>query len=218
MSLTGQRTSERRLLVSDRLPMPAGASPFHVKGHVYQKMFEDFESTVDGGVATLVARSGEPGLDEFVQQKFMTGGWYDALPMMPLSIAHARACGVPLHAHLRDRGRWVAERDIPGIYRVLLRLASPELVVSRLPRAATQYFDFGACDVETLRPGVAHATLRGVPQSLVPLVAATTEGFVGAALEIAGARTVNVRCIDTPRDAARDAIATMLVRLEIAWT
>lgn len=217
MSVSGQRTSERRLVVTDRLPLPAGASPFHVKGHVYQKMFEDFAATVEGGVATLAARSGEPGLDEFVQQTFMGGGWYDALPMMPLSIEHARACGVPLHAHLRGRGRWIAERDIPGIYRVLLKLASPELVVSRLPRAATQYFDFGAASVETLRPGLAHATLCGVPRSLVPVIAATTEGFVGAALEIAGARNVRVRCIDTPLDGARDGVSLTRVCLEIAW-
>jgi hypothetical protein len=218
MPAAGQRTSERRLFVADRLPMPAGASPFRVKGHVYSKMIEDFEETVEGGIVALAARTGEPGLEDFVRQRFMAGAWYDALPMMPLSLAHARAVGAPLQVHLRDRGRWVAERDIPTIYRVLLRLTSPETVVSRLARAATQYFDFGACDVRTTRPGHAEASLAGVPRSLVPLVAATTEGFVCAALEMAGGKDVNARCVDTPRDGAREGIPTMVVRLEIAWS
>ena len=217
MPAVDKRTSERRLFVADRLPIAAGESPFRVKGHVYLKMVEDFAETVDGGIVALAARTGEPGLEDFVCQRFMASAWYDALPMMPLSLAHARAVGAPLHAHLRDRGRWVAERDIPGVYRFLLKLSSPEMVVSRLARAATQYFDFGACDVKLTRPKHAEAAMAGVPRSLVPLVAATTEGFVGAALEMAGGTDVYVRCVDTPRDGARDGIPTMVVRLEIAW-
>lgn len=212
-----QRNSESRLQISDRVPMPVGTSPFRVKGHVYQKMKADFDETAPGGVAGLLARIADEEITAFTEQPFMASSWYDALPMMPLSLAHAHALGVPFHHHLRDRGRQVAERDVPGIYRVLLRLATPELVASRLPRASTQYFDFGAAEAETLRPGLVRVWQAGVPVTLVPLIAATTEGFVSAAMEMSGARRVHVRCVDTPRDGERGGVSTLRVVLEVAW-
>ena len=212
-----QRNSESRLLISDRLPMPVGTSPFRVKGHVYQKMKADFEETTPGGIEYLLARIGDGALSAFAAQPFMASSWYDALPMMPLSLAHAHALGVPFHHHLRDRGRDVAQRDIPGIYRFLLRLSSPELVASRLPRVATQYFNFGEAEVKTVRPGLVHVSQSGVPATLVPLIAATTEGFVSAAMEMAGAGRVLVRCVDTLRDGERAGVTTSRVMLEVAW-
>jgi hypothetical protein len=196
--------------------MPAGTSPFRVKGHVYQKMLEDFRATT--GLDALVRWMKDDDLTRFVEQQFTAGGWYDALPMMPLSIAHARVLGLPVHQHLRDRGRWVAEQDIPGIYRFLFNLASPELLVSRLPRAATMYFDFGGAEVKTMRPRHHHVYQTGVPSTLVPLLAATTEGFVAAALEMAGARRPQVRCIATPKDGDRAGLPTMTLCLEITWS
>ena len=217
MSVSGQRTSERRLLVTDRLPVPAGASPFHVKGHVYQKMIADFEASVTGGVLALLERIGDATITEFATQHFMASSWYDALPMMPLSLAHARALGLPFHQHLRDRGRWVAENDVPGIYRVILRLASPDLVISRLPRAAMQYFNFGRSETVTVRQGLARVSQEGVPQTLVPVIAATTEGFVCATMEMAGGRRVQVRCIEATKDGDRGGVQTSRIVVEVAW-
>jgi hypothetical protein len=212
-----QRSSESRLLISDRLPMRVGTSPFRVKGHVYEKMRADFAETAPGGLEGLLARIADDEITAFATQPFMASSWYDALPMMPLSIAHAHALGVPFHHHLRDRGRYVAERDIPGIYRVLLRLSSPELVASRLPRASMQYFNFGQSEATTLRPGLVRIWQAGVPVTLVPLIAATHEGFVSAAMEMAGARRVVVRCVDTLHDGERGGVSTLRVELEIAW-
>jgi hypothetical protein len=211
-----ERSSEPRMLISDRLPMPAGTSPFRVKGHVYQKMLEDFRTST--GVDALLRWVKDDDIARFVEQQFTAAGWYDALPMMPLSVAHARVHGIPFHQHLRDRGRWVAEQDVPGIYRFLFKLASPEVLVSRLPRAATTYFDFGESEVKTLRPRHVLTYQSGVPAMLVPLVAATTEGFVAAALEMAGARRPQVRCIATPKDGDRAGLATMTVCLEVTWS
>jgi hypothetical protein len=195
--------------------MPAGTSPFRVKGHVYQKMMEDICAST--GLEPLLHFLRDEDVSRFAGQQFTAGGWYDALPMMPLSIAHARVAGVPFHQHLRERGRWVAEQDIPGIYRFLFKLASPEVLVSKLPRAAAMYFDFGDAECKTLRPGHVLTYQSGVPSLLVPLLAATTEGFVAAALEMAGARRPQVRCIATPKDGDRAGLPTMTICLDVTW-
>jgi hypothetical protein len=210
-------TSASRLRITQELPLAVGTSPFHVKGHVYTKMIDDFAQNVPGGVAAVLARADDPTLSRFAAQRFTAAGWYDALPMMPLSLAHARVLGIPYHVHLRDRGRYVAARDIPGVYRFLLRLATPDMVMRRMPRAAVQYFDFGPSDVVFVGKQRAFTNQAGVPETLVPLIAATTEGFVATALEMAGAHRVVVRCTATSKDGARDGIDTFTVTLEATW-
>jgi hypothetical protein len=96
-----------------------------VKGHVYQKMKENVASTLDGGVDRLLERIEQQDIRDFFRQRFLGGSWYDALPMAPLSYAHARLAGEPLHRFTRERGRVIAEHDVPGIYKALLRLFSP---------------------------------------------------------------------------------------------
>jgi hypothetical protein len=216
-SVDRKRTSESRLLLSERLPLAAGTSPFHVKGHIYGKMLDDFEESVAGGVSGVLARVGDSEITTFVRQRFTASGWYDALPMMPLSLAHARLLGIPFHQHLRDRGRRTAEQDIPGIYRFLIKLSSPEEVCHRLPKAASHYFDFGPADARLVAPRRVVSEQRGVPVTLVPLIAATTEGFVQAALEMAGAERVSVRCKSTVNDGEKSGVATMTITLEGAW-
>jgi hypothetical protein len=79
------------------------------------------------------------------------------------------------------------------------------------------YFDFGNADGRMLRPGLVRVAQAGVPQTLVPFIAASTEGFVSAAMEMAGARRVAVKCIAADRDGDRQGIATTRVELEVAW-
>jgi hypothetical protein len=211
------QTVGARVRISQELPLPVGTSPFHVKGHVYAKMLEDFAVNVPGGIDAVIARAGDAAIARFASQRFIASSWYDALPMLPLSFAHARLLGVPYHQHLRDRGRYIAERDVPGIYRFLLKLSTPEMVMRRLPRAASQYFDFGPADVAFYGSRHAVTVHSGIPEPLVPFIATTTEGFVAAALEMAGAGRVNVRCVDTEGGPERAGIATFKVRLEATW-
>ena len=199
--------------------MPAGSSPFHAKGHVYLKMFENMEASVPGGLAAVVARCEEPSIAAFVAQRFTAGGWYDALPITPLGSAHARILGKPFHPFIRDKGRIIAREDVPGIYRALLKLFSPELLVGKLPRAAALYFDFGKTRAEVPRPRAAQTFLAGVPYTLAASLSATIEGFMEAALEISGARGVHVRTLEASYDGGEvGGIATAIVSHEATWS
>ena len=200
------------------LPAAIGATSFRVKGHVYQKMKDNVAGTVEGGVERLLERVDPPEVRDFFRQRFLGGSWYDALPMAPLSFAHARLSGSALHPFCRERGRIVAQHDVPGIYKAILRLFSPTTLVSRLPRVATFYFSFGNATAEQLEPARARTTLAGLPYSLAPMLAGVVEGFISVALEQSGAKGVEVRTVDVCFDGqVVDGIPTAWVRHESSW-
>lgn len=202
----------------DALPAQIGATSFRVKGHVYQKMKDNVAAEVDGGVERLLERVDTSGVRDFFRQRFLGGSWYDALPMGPLSHAHARLAGKPLHPFTRERGRIIAEHDVPGIYKALLKLFSPTTLVSRLPRVATFYFSFGKATAEQVDATRARTTLAGLPYSLAPMLAGVVEGFIAVALEQSGAKGVQVRTLDVCYDGGSvDGIATAWIRHESSW-
>lgn len=199
------------------MPAAIGETTFRVKGHVYQKMKPDIEESLVGGLAMYVERL-EPELRAFFEQPFLGGAWYDALPLGPLTSAHARLAGQPLHPFSRERGRTIATHDVPGIYKAILRLFSPSTLVSRLPRVATMYFSFGKASTEELAPRRVRITLDGLPYTLAPMMAGVVEGFVAVALEQSGAKGVQVRTIDVTYDGRTvEGVATAAVRAEASW-
>ena len=204
--------------LEETLPAAIDATSFRVKGHVYQKMKDNLEATVDGGVERLLERVEQPEIGEFLRQRFLGGSWYDATPLGPLAHTHARLVGIPLHPHCRERGRIVAAHDVPGIYKALLSLFSAETLISRLPRVATFYFSFGKAATEQRASGRARTSLGGLPYSLAPMLAGVVEGFISVALEQSGAKGVQVRTLDVLYDGAVvDGIPTATVRHESSW-
>ncbi|HSO40925.1 MAG TPA: hypothetical protein VLT33_50710 [Labilithrix sp.] len=204
--------------LEELLPVPVGAASFRVKGHIYQKMMDNLEQTLEGGRERLLERVEDETIRDFARQRFLGGGWYDALPMGPLAHAHARIVGVALHPHCRERGRIVATHDVPGIYKALLRLFSPELLVPRLPRVATFYFNFGHATADQKAEGRVRTTLGGLPYSLAPMLAGVVEGFIAVALEQSGAKGLVVRTLDVTYDGeVIDGIPTAAVRHESTW-
>jgi hypothetical protein len=203
----------------DTLPAPIGTTPFRVKGHVYKKMRDNVEATVPGGLVRFAERLEDPALRAFFAEPFFAGSWYDALPLSPFAITHARLLGVPLHYHCRERGRIVAGHDVPGVYRALLKLFSPTTLVGRLPRAASYYFDFGDVSLEWVAPNVARTSLSGLPFSLAIMLAGIVEGFMAMALELSGAKGVQVRTLEAVYDGGEIArVPTALVRHEASWS
>lgn len=216
--------ADKRLLpghpvpIVETMPAPVGGTPFRAKGHIYLKMRDNMNATVDGGAEAVVAATRDRDAAAFFEQRFVAGGWYDALPMGPLAQTHARLLGRPTHQVMRERGREIAERDVPGVYRTFLKLVSPELFVGRAPRIASLYFDFGAATYEMLPPGRARTRLAGLPYSLALMMAGTVEGFMAASLEQCGGRDVVVRTLDATFDGGVvGGIPTAAVRHESSW-
>src|SRR6516225_6947328 len=110
------------------LALPLGTGPFHVKGVVYLGTQKYFTNDVPNGMARLAETIDDPLVRDFIAQRFLAASWYDVLPVAPLIRAEAEVCGQTVAQYMRKRAAFQAREDIGGVYRWLLKLASPELV------------------------------------------------------------------------------------------
>lgn len=193
-----------------------GTSPFHVKGHVYRSSLEYYAAHVDGGADAVLALMDAPHA-EFFRQPFVVGGWYDALPLVALGLAASRARGLTLSDSLRQRASAQATQDVHGIYRMLLRLTSPETVVTRIGRVMLQYFDFGTSESRMIGVRTAEIVQSGVPVHVVPLSGPIAEGFVTRVLELARADNVRFRTIRPTSEGSARGVECFRLRFEVSW-
>jgi len=103
------------------------------------------------------------------------------LPFAP-GEAPFRVKGTAYRGHLE-----YVEQHVTGVYKVLLALASPQAVASRIPRLMGQYFDFGDTTIEQRAPSWIVATRSGLPAPIAPWYAAVSEGYSRVVLAQAGA-------------------------------
>lgn len=163
---------------------------FQTKGLVYRGALDFYATRVPGGANAVRGALHEPSVVTFFDQAFVPGAWYDVRPIVAISRAAAQACVIN-HAQLvRENAAWLARRDIHGVYKFLLRLASPEAVALRLARASMQYFDFGKAESQMEGPKRCVAVQSGLPDALASWFAWAAEGFAPVALAAAGAKHV----------------------------
>jgi hypothetical protein len=193
-----------------------GTSPFRVKGHVWQGALEYYNEHLPGGRVALETKL-DGDLRSFVGQRFLAGSWYDALPIAAVSLQAAKLAGVDQDEILRRRSRWQAERDIRGIYRMLVKLVSPETVVMRFGRVILQYFDFGSSDARMLDKNTCEVLERGIPLPLTLCMVPIAEGWATEALREAGAKNISFHA-DAPRkDGEKQGMDTYALRFEIRY-
>jgi hypothetical protein len=198
----------------------ARAAPFKAKGLVFQGALAFYDQNVPGGSAEVLKTLAktQPSAEEFFAQSFVAGGWYDVTPIVPLSQAAAHVAGMAQQRLIRDNAAWLARRDLNGVYKAVLSLASPEVVAKRLPGLSLRYFDFGGTDEVTSTAKSLSAVRTGIPHSLADWFMHCMEGFVPVALALAGAVDVRVRCTQlAERGAATDG-AIVSFKIDVSWT
>jgi len=204
----------------DLLPTPQfapGESPFHARGLVYLGAQSYYEANVPGGIEAVMASLSDGRMQTFFSQTFLASSWYDILPIVQISAAAAKVSGVPHRELIIANARNVARRDIPTIYKLLLRLSSPEAVVMRMPKASMRYFDFGESSASMKQPMLCEAYQKGIPRELAGWFFHAAEGFTDVALGLAGAHDIKVR-VDSPVvDGERKGAVTVTLRLEMTW-
>lgn len=169
-----------------------GTSPFHTKGILFLGTESFFAQTTSAGMGAVYAQIADPALLAFIQQKFLAGSWYDALPVAPLIRAEARALKLTTEDYLRVRTEWQAKSDFNGIYRAILKLTTPKSIVDRLPKIVQRYYDFGemkVLDEDTRRLKIAcdgmPAVLGFWLSTIFGTYARSVIGFCGAPLPAA---------------------------------
>lgn len=194
-----------------------GESPFHAKGVLYLGTQSFFEANMIGGLAAFAREIADPELRAFITQKFLASSWYDVMPVPALIAAEARALRMPLEAYLLHRTRWQAKKDLGGVYAWVLRLASAEAVVEKLPRVFAQMFDFATIEVSTVEGRHAKFEMTGIPEPLFNWLDTVLGVYADTALKLAGARKVESAVAADPLT-ERAGVPIIRVRLEVAWS
>lgn len=168
-----------------------GKSPFRTKGVLYLGTQSFFAEHVRGGMDALASEIDDPALRAFITQKFLPSSLYDVTPVPALIAYEARALRMTLDDYLLHRTRHQAKKDLGGVYAWLLRLASPHLIATRLPKIMTQMFDFATAEIVSDEPSEAIARLGNIPAHLAPWLEVGVTVYAETALKLAGA-TANV--------------------------
>ncbi len=194
-------------------------SPFQVKGLVYGGAQAYYAEHVPGGLPAVLKQLEDPGVRQFFEQRFNPSLQYDVLPLVPISAAAAKASGLTPEQLVVNNSQWMAHRDINGIFRILLKLSTPWLVASMLPKASLQYFNFGTAEGKMPDRTTLEAQQKGVPYLLAPWMIWAVTGFAPVALELAGAKNVTVTRADAiQKDGVVSNHVTCTLSWKITWT
>jgi hypothetical protein len=197
--------------------LPYGESPYHVKGNVYIGTKVFFETKVEGGIEALYSAIDDPQLLAFIQQKFLPVAWYDVLPAVPLIRAEAKAMGLTVKRYLQLRSAYQAQRDLGGVYRTVLKLASVETVALKLPRLFAQIFDFGSSDTRVVGDGHVQGFVLDFPPSLYDWFAISMEVYAQQVMQLAGAReaVTSSRRVRAVAEAGEEDLASL--QIDLYW-
>lgn len=191
---------------------------FHMKGNAWRAMREFIDAKVPGGTAAVAAAlttSHERGV---FAESFIPSGWYDALPAEAVTRAAAGLAGLS-HAELCRRfGETVLKRDMNGIYRAVLKFASPDLMVKSLPLASRRYFDFVTMRIEHVgaRHFVMHAS--GIPRPVLSTYVNVTEVFTRHAITGSGGRDVHVETSPPRATQTVGDVQTVTLERHMTWS
>ncbi len=204
--------------IPDESPFPPGKGPWRQKGNVYRSLIANLDSYVPGGSEAAIERVPDERVRAFLRQPFFSSGWHDIFPMISLVVQAARLAGVPYFTAVSELSRMMAEADLNGVYRAMLRVVSPEFLAPRLPRIQAQYLDFGKLRVVETRPRYCEVHRSEHPLLLVHWYVAVVHGFLPHVLGYAGAKDIRVRWT-APSPEGRDALGFEMVslRFEISW-
>jgi hypothetical protein len=191
-------------------------APFRAKGLVFLGARDYYAAHVTGGSDAVRAHL-EPNVATFFNQNFLTGGWYDAMPILPISLAAARASGKPFPKLVRENAEWVAKRDLRGIYKIIVAMASIETVAERLPDLSLRYLNFGRAEGKMVGDKLFESQRFGIPAPLADWFVWATNGFVPVALGSAGATNVRIRVAPHAADGHAHGVTLVRTKFEISW-
>lgn len=158
-----------------------------MKGHVYRRLFEEWEDSIAGGIKAVLERTGDLELYHYGIKGFALGSWYDALPIVPLTVSATELLGVPFRTYVKNRAFAHARADVNDLYRHIACLDSSDALIPTLARLRAQYLDFGRIvEVQRRETGI-EGKATGIPEFLVPWLMAAAEGYLTAVFRMTGA-------------------------------
>jgi hypothetical protein len=198
------------------LPMAPGKSPFSIKGLGYLTMIEEARQEIPGGFPALRATLADPTLIRFFEQTFLAVGFYDALPILPISVAMCRARNMPYAECVRQRAERRAQHDLQ-LYRAIFRTLSMDQAFAGLMKIWPRYFGFGSVTMHCLRPGHWEVHLDDLPALLVPWFLPMTEGYISAVLRAANIAKPVLHPVQLPTMPSPPSLELTRLRLDVTF-
>jgi len=127
-----------------------------------------------------------------------TGNWYPLAWYRQLHAAAQQATGQGVEL-ARQKGLTGVTQDLSGIYKIFLRIVSPEFVMGRAAQLFNLYYDTGTMEIVESRRGAARARWRGCA-GFDRNVWADVLGGCEAGLAAAGATRLSLRLVSGGRD------------------
>jgi hypothetical protein len=207
---------EDRRAISDAPPLPPGAGPFHIKGGGFLGHLAWVDASYPGGRETFLAAL-SPDMREYFETMFLASGWYDLLALASAGHVCARTLGMGYREFIAMRSRHQAQLDISGMYRFLLKLASPRMVAARIPKVMAQYLDFGTSRIVREDETSVAFDLVGIPVILTDWLLGAYEGFFDVIVTSAGGKSPVYRSESSVHPKVHGFPAVTL-RLDAGWT
>ena len=163
--------------------------------------------------AAMVARA--PAQHRFVLTQPLGASWYPVAALDALTALYADERGFRSTSEARQDfeaiGQLIADDNLNGVYRALLRLLKGHGAVPMMPRVWAQYFKGQSCDLDwDKKQTTARITVRNLPVAHLGAIAA---GWQQAALRLSTAPNATV--VEENYDRGRAASDPMIYLL--AW-
>jgi serine/threonine protein kinase len=206
--------SDRRWF--ERLPRPAGKSPFRVKGLAYKGLVHYVSTKIDGGMAAVSASLRDPVLRDYLAQSFLASTFYDFFPLVAASAAVAALGNVPLEAFAQSQGRSQAKYDAEHAYRSFIQGRSITDFPSRFRLIATRYYDFGEWEANSFSPKTLTFVERGIPAWAIPWFSPMQSGYISTLVGLVARREASVTVYPTRRDASIEGMQTVVLEMDVS--
>lgn len=191
---------------------------YRIKGTGYVGHLKWVEEKYPGGQAAFFEHC-DPTLRAYFQQTFLENQSYDLYPLVNAAPVCARALKMTAHQFVVMRSVYQANYDQAGVYRLLFKIVSPNMLAPRIPKTMAQYFNFGKTDVLEHGAGFAKFAFGPLPDDLVDWFDALFAGFIPAVLEQSSAKGASARLIErTPCGWDQDGAKMAQMTVEVRWS
>jgi hypothetical protein len=198
------------------LQFAPGESPFHCKGMIWLGIQLFIDQFVPGGRPAVLAQLSHEHAT-FLSELFVAPGWYDLLPINPVADGIAAAMKVDRMEYVRRNAQWAAEQDLAGVYKALLRSATPLGVCHRFASIYAQHYDFGKAQVVKEQSNQVEALASGMPEAVAWWWKRASECYLVPVLRAAGARSPRLTWVSTESDGRANGVPLVRIRSLTTW-
>lgn len=177
----------------------------HCKGNCLRSFYDTVREKKGETVAQkMLQKLSSEQRDAFLLNTILSKSWY---PLQWLSDAHVAlrevtGSGVELAETI---GYHSAKKDFSGVYRIFFRLMKPETLLQKAARIFPTFYSMAYQEITDARQG--YARCKWYCPGFDANIWADTHGACRAALEICGARNIEIRFVSGGKDGDTESVS-----------